>query len=227
MTPAKRILLVDDDDALRQSLAEHLHLREGFEIDEAATAADGLAKFRSRPYDAILLDVSLPDMDGHELCRMIRQEGMRGPVILLTGTEAGTTYNTESGASDYVTKPFRIGVLLSRLHAQLRQFEHNDDNAIVIGPYSFRPTTKVLLDERDSRKVRLTEKESAILIYLHRAVQKVVGRGELLGEVWGYGAAIATHTLETHIYRLRQKIEDDPAKARILITEPGGYRLVP
>ena len=229
MTPAKRILLVDDDDALRQSLAEQLHLLEEFETAEATDAAMALATAREGGFSAILLDVGLPDMDGRDLCRLLRRDGVRCPIIMLTaaGSDADTILGLDSGANDYITKPFRMGVLLARLRAQLRLFEQTEDAVFAIGPYSFRPAAKLLLDEVKNRKIRLTEKETAILKYLYRAGDAVVGRDTLLGEVWGYNAAVTTHTLETHVYRLRQKIERDPSNAEILVTEPGGYRLVP
>jgi DNA-binding response OmpR family regulator len=229
MNPAKRILLVDDDDALRQSLAEQLHLHEEFETAEAGTAAAALDIARTDLFAAILLDVGLPDMDGRDLCRLLRREGVRCPIIMLTaaGSDADAILGLDSGANDYVTKPFRLGVLLARLRAQLRQFEQSEDAVFSIGPYTFRPSAKLLVEEGRNRKIRLTEKETAILKYLYRAGDKVIGRDTLLGEVWGYNAGVTTHTLETHVYRLRQKIERDPSNAEILVTEPGGYRLVP
>ncbi|WP_448192179.1 response regulator transcription factor [Azospirillum sp. sgz301742] len=229
MNSAKRILLVDDDDALRQSLAEQLQLHEEFETAEASDGASGLAAAREGGFAAVLLDVGLPDMDGRDLCRLMRREGVRCPIIMLTaaGTDADAILGLDSGANDYVTKPFRLGVLLARLRAQLRQFEQSEDAVFTIGPYLFRPAAKLLLIEEKNRKIRLTEKETAILKYLYRAGDKVVGRDTLLGEVWGYNAGVTTHTLETHVYRLRQKIERDPSNAEILVTEPGGYRLVP
>jgi DNA-binding response OmpR family regulator len=229
MSSKKRILLVDDDDALRQSLAEQLQLHQEFETAEAADGAGALALARDNRFDAMLLDVGLPDMDGRDLCRLLRRDGTRCPVIMLTAatTDADTILGLDSGANDYISKPFRLGVLLARLRAHLRQFEQSDDAVFPIGPYSFRPAAKLLLDEAKNRKVRLTEKETAILKFLYRAGEKVIGRDVLLGEVWGYNAGVTTHTLETHVYRLRQKIEQDPANAQILVTEPGGYRLVP
>ena len=116
-------------------------------------------------------------------------------------------------------------MLLARIRAQLRQYEASEDAVFQIGPYTFRPGAKLLINEKGS-KLKLTEKETAILRYLYRAGQKVVGRDVLLAEVWGYNANVTTHTLETHIYRLRQKIETDPSNARILVTEPGGYKLI-
>lgn len=225
----KRILLVDDDEALRQSLIEQLQLTQEFQVNEATDGAAALAAVREGYYDAILLDVGLPDMDGRELCRLLRRDGIRCPIIMLTGavSDTDTVQGLDSGASDYVAKPFRLAVLVARLRAQLRQFERSDDAAFAIGPFTFRPAAKLLLDQTANRKIHLTEKETAILKYLYRAGKKTVGRDVLLGEVWGYNAAVATHTLETHIYRLRQKIEHDPANAEILVTEIGGYRLIP
>ncbi|HET8727091.1 MAG TPA: response regulator transcription factor [Alphaproteobacteria bacterium] len=225
----KKILLIDDDSALRGSLAEQLQLHEEFATVEAETAAEALEAVKETYFDCILLDVGLPDMDGRELCRLMRRNGVRSPIVMLTGVDGDSDaiLGLDSGANDYVTKPFRLGVLLARIRAQLRQFEQSEDAVFKIGPYTFRPGAKLLLEEAANRKIRLTEKETAILKYLYRVGRKVVGRDVLLGEVWGYNAGVTTHTLETHVYRLRQKIERDPSKAEILVTEPGGYRLVP
>jgi DNA-binding response OmpR family regulator len=224
----KKILLIDDDDALRDSLSEQLRLHEEFLTTESTTAADALEVTRDEYFDAILLDVGLPDMDGREVCRLMRRNGVKSPIIMLTGhdTDADQILGLDAGANDYIAKPFRLNVLLARLCAQLRQHEQSEDAVFTIGPYSFQPAQKILVDGED-RKVRLTEKETAILKYLHRAGDKVVSRDTLLGEVWGYNAGVTTHTLETHVYRLRQKIEADPSNACILVTEPGGYKLVP
>jgi DNA-binding response OmpR family regulator len=142
------------------------------------------------------------------------------------GSDADTVLGLESGANDYVVKPFKFAVLLARIRAQLRQHEASEDAIFRIGPYTFRPGAKILVNEKGS-KLKLTEKETAILRYLYRAGTRVVSRDTLLSEVWGYNAHVTTHTLETHIYRLRQKIETNPASARILVTEPGGYKLMP
>jgi DNA-binding response OmpR family regulator len=222
-------LIVDDDSALRQSLAEQLELHEEFAAVECDTGARAMEMATAERFDAILLDVGLPDMDGRELCRLLRRAGIRIPIVILTGadSEADTIQGLDSGADDYVTKPFRLSLLLARLRAHLRQSELSDDAVLTIGPYTFRPSAKLLMDPSGRKKVRLTEKETAILKYLYRAGDQPIGRDILLGEVWGYNAGVTTHTLETHVYRLRQKIERDPARAEILVTEPGGYRLVP
>jgi DNA-binding response OmpR family regulator len=229
MSGTRRILIVDDDEALRLSLAEQLQLHEEFHAVATEDAASALAAAKQQHFDAVLLDVGLPDMDGRELCRLLRRAGVRAPILMLTGadSDADTILGLDSGANDYIAKPFRLNVLLARLRAQLRQHELSEDAVFTIGPYTFRPSAKLLTDESGRKKVRLTEKETAILKYLYRAGDKIIGRDTLLNEVWGYNAGVTTHTLETHVYRLRQKIERDPARAQILVTEPGGYRLVP
>jgi DNA-binding response OmpR family regulator len=229
MSNGKRILIVDDDPVLLEMLSEQLQLHEEFLTSGAATAGEALNQAKEDYFDVILLDVGLPDMDGREVCRLMRRNGVTSPIIMLTGadTDADTILGLDAGANDYITKPFRLGVLLARLRAHIRQHERSDDAVFTIGPYTFQPSNKQLVNNEDEKKVRLTEKETAILKYLYRAGDKVVSRDVLLDEVWGYNASVTTHTLETHVYRLRQKIEADPSNAVILITEPGGYRLVP
>ncbi len=228
MSGQKRILLVDDDQALRESLAEQLTLNPEFAVDQAGTGAKGVETARSGSYDIIILDVGLPDLDGREACRLIRKAGIKAPIIMLTGMDGDSDQilGLESGANDYVAKPVRFAVLLARIRAHLRNFEQSEDATFTIGPYTFKPASKLLVGS-NNQKVRLTEKETSILKFLYRAGDKPVGRDVLLHEVWGYNPAVTTHTLETHIYRLRQKIEKDPARAQLLITEGGGYRLVP
>lgn len=228
MRGTRTILVVDDDQALREAVAEQLAHHHEFETVLAKTAQDARDIVGARRIDLILLDIGLPDMDGRELCRQLRKAKVRCPVIMLTAAdgEAETVQGLDSGANDYVTKPFRFGELLARIRAQLRSHEQSEDAVFQIGQYTFRPSAKLLLDEQN-KKVRLTEKETSILKYLYRAGERVVGREILLSEVWGYNSGVTTHTLETHIYRLRQKIEKDPTNARLLVTEPGGYKLVP
>ena len=229
MSAIKNILLVDDDSALRQSLSEQLNRLEDFAVADATTGAEALARAKATKYDAMLLDVGLPDMDGREVCRLLRRAGFAAPIIMLTGadSDSDTVLGLEAGANDYVTKPFRFNVLLARLRSQLRQHEQSEEAIFTIGPYTFRPSQKLLIIEQARRRIHLTEKETAILKYLYRVGNEVVGRDKLLVEVWGYNAGVTTHTLETHIYRLRQKIEKDPANPDILITDTGGYRLIP
>ena len=228
MATVKKILLVDDDPDLREALADQLVLTVEFDVFEAGDGEGGRARAAEQLYDLVSLDVGLPDMDGRELCRLMRKQGVKCPILMLTGhaSDSDQIQGLDAGANDYVAKPFKLPVLLARIRAQLRQLEQSEDAVFAVGPYSFRPAAKLLLDERE-KKIRLTEKETNILKYLYRAGSAVVPRDVLLHEVWGYNAGVTTHTLETHIYRLRQKIEPDPANARLLVTEPGGYRLVP
>ena len=229
MRSSKRVLLVDDDEMLRVSLAAQISAGGLYDTVEAKTFAEGLKRGQEGLYEFMVLDVGLPDGDGRELCREMRRAQIVAPIIMLTAVdgEADTIRGLDSGANDYVTKPFRLGELVARVKAHLRQHEHSEDAVLHIGPYVFKPAVKMLVEEAAKKKIRLTEKEAAILKYLYRAGQKSVSRETLLGEVWGYNAGVTTHTLETHVYRLRQKIEKDPSKATILVTDQGGYRLVP
>ena len=228
MPTPKTILIIDDDDDLRGAVAEQLQLNDEFLAVEAATGAEGVRLAQESRPDLVLLDVDLPDMNGREVCKALRDQGLAAPVIMLTAasSDEDTVQGLEAGANDYVTKPYRFAVLLARIRAQLRSHEQSEGAVFQLGGYEFRPSAKILVDENE-RKIRLTEKETNILKYLYRAGDKSVSREELLAEVWGYNAGVTTHTLETHVYRLRQKIEPDPGNARLLLTEAGGYRLAP
>jgi DNA-binding response OmpR family regulator len=228
MAAKKKILLVDDDDMLRGTLVEQLALHDEFQVSDAATATLGIKALKVDAADLVILDVNLPDMDGREACKIMRRNGYKGPVIMLTaqGSDSDMILGLDSGANDYVVKPFRFAVLLARVRSQLRQHEHSEDAIFRVGPYQFKPAQK-LLTRDDNKKVRLTEKETAIIKFLYRSGEQSVSRETLLSDVWGYNAGVSTHTLETHIYRLRQKIERDPAHSEILVTEGGGYRLIP
>ena len=228
MSNARKILIVDDDTELREALVEQLALHEEFEAESVDSGSKGVQAARNGHVDLVIMDVGLPDVDGREAVRILRKNGFKAPIIMLTGhdTDSDTILGLESGANDYITKPFRFAVLLARIRAQLRQHEASEDAVFTIGPYTFRPSSKLLLNPKGN-KVRLTEKETAILRYLYRASQRPVSREVLLQEVWGYNSGVTTHTLETHIYRLRQKVEKDAGAPAILVTEGGGYKLMP
>ncbi|QRG08371.1 response regulator transcription factor [Xanthobacter dioxanivorans] len=228
MANAWKILVVEDDPELRDALIEQLALQDEFEPVAAETATAALETAKNGAIDIVIMDVGLPDMDGRDAVRQMRRAGFKAPILMLTGhdTDSDTIMGLEAGANDYIAKPFRFAVLLARLRAQMRSHEASEDAVFAIGPYSFRPGAKLLLTERGS-KIRLTEKETAILRYLYRAGKTPVPRETLLQEVWGYNSGVTTHTLETHIYRLRQKIEPDPSNPTLLATQAGGYKLVP
>jgi DNA-binding response OmpR family regulator len=228
MPNTRKILIVDDDADMRGTLVEQLALHDEFEAAAVESGTKGVEAAKNGQVDLVIMDVGLPDIDGREAVRMLRKSGFKAPIIMLTGhdTDSDTILGLESGANDYVTKPFRFAVLLARIRSQLRQHEASEDAVFTIGPYTFRPASKLLVSPKGN-KVRLTEKETAILRYLYRAGQRPVSREILLQEVWGYNSGVTTHTLETHIYRLRQKVERDAASPSILVTEAGGYKLMP
>ena len=232
MAVKKRLLIVDDDDMLREELVEQFALYKEFDVIAVGTAGAGIKATEDGTFDLILLDIDLPDMLGTEACQLMRTAGVASPIVMLTANDGDMNeiLGLNSGANDYVTKPFKFAVLLARLRAHLRSFEQSEDAIFQVGPYEFAPAYKKLTPptvegEKPPRDIRLTEKETNILKYLYRAGGKPVGREELLHEVWGYNSGVTTHTLETHVYRLRQKIEPQKGVATLLVTEPGGYRL--
>jgi DNA-binding response OmpR family regulator len=228
MATLNPVLILDDDPAFLGMLADEL-LEAGFSPTQAATVADAEDLVLRGPtrFEALLLDVELPDGDGRDLCARLRKGGLRVPVIMLTGSdnEDDIVRGLESGAHDYVAKPFRPGVLIARLRTQLRLHENSMDAVFNLGPWQFHPAQKLLRNDRGV-KVWLTAKEVDILRHLQRN-GGAVSKQALLSEVWGYNPSVSSHTLETHIYRLRQKIEVDPYAARLLLTAEGGYRLAP
>ena len=242
----QRILIVDDDVLLCEMLSEQLLALGGFQSVAVHSGEACLEAARDSHFDLIVLDLDLSGAGGEglgglEVCKQLRSQGIVAPVVMLTAdlSESATIAGLEAGAVDYVTKPFKLGVLLARIRAHIRQFAHSDDAVLSVGPFAFRPGAKTLTAKDEKGRegkdiIRLTDKEAQILKYLYMQAHDgqrtngapgVVSRDELLGEVWGYNASVTTHTLETHVYRLRQKMERDPANAELLITEPGGYRL--
>jgi DNA-binding response OmpR family regulator len=216
MPSAKRVLLVDDDAVLRASLAEQLAHEGPYEVAQAASAAEARILASEGIYALAIIDQGLPDCAGDALARELKARNFDAPILLLSQRD------TPPPDGEFIEKPFRFADLLTRLNLYLSRHAASDDRPVAIGPYLFRPGAKLLT--QGGRKVRLTEKETDILKFLHDA-GVTVARETLLHEVWGYNPAVTTHTLETHIYRLRKKIEAKSGEARILITEGGGYRL--
>ncbi len=223
--PGRKLLLVTLDPALAALLPPQLAQGKDFTADVASPeeARLRLAEAAGR-IDATLLDADVapgPSFWGP----VLRDAGGGRPVLLLgQGAEETIPETLPPGISGRAARPVRLPDLLARLHALLATFEASPDATIPLGGYAFHPAAKLMLAP-GGRRIRLTEKEAAILLYLHRTGGRAVPRAELLGEVWGYSSAVTTHTLETHIYRLRRKIEPEAQAAKLLLTEEGGYRL--
>jgi DNA-binding response OmpR family regulator len=229
MAGPRPVLIVEDDTALAETLADQLALEAEFDPVVVGRLSEAEAKLDTpgARFDLMLLDLTLPDGNGRDFCVRIRRGGFRMPIIMLTGSdgEADIVSGLDAGANDYIAKPFRLAELLARIRVQLRVYDSSEDAIFQVGPYLFRPAAKQMHDPATGKRLRLTEREAAILKFLYRAGGKPVARQILLNEVWGYNSNVTTHTLETHIYRLRQKIEPNPSETRILVTESAGYRL--
>lgn len=220
---------MESDGLLQDTLVELLSLQKDLLLTATKTGEKALIKLKEGFFDLLIIDSFLPDIDGRELCRRIRQENVKAPIIMLLGAEAEPDENSSLQAepNEYITKPFRLDLLLLRIQSQLRKLEKGEDAAYSLGRYKFHPPTKSLLEPKENKIIKLTEKETSILEFLFRAPNTFVGRATLLNEVWGYNSGVTTHTLETHVYRLRRKFELSPSDAQILVTESGGYRLIP
>jgi DNA-binding response OmpR family regulator len=212
-----QILLVDGDPLIGRSLAEQLGGR-GFVVHQAMTADAARQSLAEGVGELVLIDAGLADADAAELCADCRARGFSGPILVLGGEGPSLARHLQAGATDGLAKPYRIATLVTRVESLLRALPGSIP--LRIGSFDFHPLNRMMTDGA-GRRIRLTEKEAAILSYLHRAA-RVVPRDELLGEVWGYSGMVSTHTLETHIYRLRRKLSDGND---LLVTQPGGYRL--
>ena len=223
-----KIITIEDDPHLLETLVSQLSLEEDFEVYGASNLSDGKELIKSKDTDLVLLDVVLPDGDGRDMCRWIRTEGYTMPILMLTGqdSEMDTIEGLEAGANDYIAKPLRLGELLARIRSQLRQYQNQENARIKIGAFHFIQGQKTLSHRESGKTLNLTEKEASIIKYLLKKNGDVTPKSELLEQVWGYGDQISTHTLETHIYRLRQKIgfvDEQP----FIITKDNGYQLNP
>ena len=229
MSGLRPLLLVEGDAALRASLLQQIMSDGEFSPVEAESVAEAEAKLAQvdARYDVILLGTGLPDGDGHEFCAKLRRDGCAMPIIMIAGTKSDQDVirGLNAGANDYLAQPFGVPELLARVRAQLRIFDNSDAAAFRIGSFVFRPSARVLQEPARNRRMRLTDKECSILKYLYRSIGKPVPRRTLLQEVWGYSSSATTHTIETHVYRLRQKLEADPSDPCLLLTTIGGYLL--
>jgi DNA-binding response OmpR family regulator len=221
------ILLVGDDGAFATMLAQQLSFTKEFEPVVAATAMEALAIVRRMPLDAILIDGELPDLDSRELCRHLRRGGIRAPLLIVgeTASDADVILALEAGADDFVAKPVRFPVLLERVRARLRQNEAPDAAVFPVGRLTYDAASRQLVSADGHRRIGLTRKEAEILKLLCRERGRAIERSTLLREIWGLEDGATRHSLETHIYRLRQKIETDQREAQLILTEGNGYRL--
>jgi DNA-binding response OmpR family regulator len=229
MSAKRPILIVEDDDAFRQVLVDQIAAIGIFQATEAATLDEASRHFcmPAARFDLILLDIGLPDGDGRDFCAKLRKQGHTMPIIMLTAAimEDDVIGGLNAGANDYIAKPFRINELMARLVTQLRLFDASGNAVLTIGPYAFHPAAKALFRADKKQRIRLTTKEVGILKCLYLHAGRGVSRQMLLDAAWRHKAFGTTPTLESHIYRLRQKLETDPKDHRLLITEAGGYRL--
>jgi len=219
------ILVIDDDELLRQVLRDQLVSHGVGQLEEAGTISEAKQKTAQMVPDLVILDVELPDGNGFEFCQYLRNSGFERPIIMLTGrgAEKDIVDGLDGGANDYIAKPMRIGELIARINAQLRQYNASDDVRFSIGEFDFIPADKIVKNSAGV-SISLTEKETMILKKLFRSWPETVSKEQLLSEVWGYGGNIATHTIETHIYRLRQKLRRIQA-SHMIETIGATYRL--
>jgi len=229
MTGGRQILIADANATLNEMLSEQFHSQKEFDTYSAISAAAALTFVKEEYFDAIILGTKLSDMDGYKLCQVMRRNEVTSPIIMLIDPQDYTDdiLAKDMGATECMVKPFRYNVLLAKLKTYIRSHEKTGSLTLKIGSYKLHPLKKILLDEAGLSTIQLTDKEVQILKCLHRAGNSIVSRDVLLEKVWGYNVEVATHTLETHVYRLRQKIELEPSRARLLVTEAGGYRLMP
>ena len=226
-----RLLVVASDNLTRLSLTAQLEHGGEFTTTHAATVADAVAEGRidGSAYAALLIVGSRPPENPSGTISQLRAIWPHAPIIVLaqTADEWDIVRTLDAGASDFLVAPYRLIELKARLRAQIRAHSNSTNVVITIGPYRFEPATRMLVEVRTGATLRLTHKETEVLKYLHRAAGEPVARQTLLKDVWGYRHGADSYTVESHIYRLRRKIEADPSRPRFLVNEDGGYMLIP
>jgi DNA-binding response OmpR family regulator len=221
------ILIADPDPAARCALGNPLGRLGEFVVHEVESDSEVLASLARQPFDAFILDATLPESDGRELCRTLRRRGITSPILIMLdrASDPEVILALDAGANDCIVKSTSIGLFLARLRAHLRQHAQNDELDVRIQHCRFRPGARLLTDAAGRKKCLLTGREAILLKYLCRMRGITVPRAQLLRAVWEYNPDVTTHTIETHVWRLRKKLERDPRRPTILITEAGGYRL--
>ena len=226
MKAAHHLLIVSPEHSSHQSPLRQLALYDEFVIAWAGSAAEAMGLLADNHHTAVLVDAPLPDLDEAAFCRQVRRQGTRTPMLVLgSGNEAAVILALEAGAIDYLAKPVRANLLMARLRAHLRQYEHCEAASIPMGRFVLRVAEKLLLDIAGNKEIRLTARETDLLKYLHRAGDRTVSQSRLLTDVWGYHASVDTHTVQTHVHRLRRKIGDDRRGGGLIVTDGHGYRL--
>lgn len=225
-----RILVVEDEPQMRLGLKKNLQF-EGYEVDEAGDGEEGLNKILNGNYDIVILDVMMPKLNGFDVCKKVREKEIMVPIIMLTakGEEIDKVLGLELGADDYVTKPFSLRELLTRIKVILRRSRNDDQikpETISIGKLNVNFVS--CSAEVDNNKVPMTYREMEILKYLWLHKNKTISRDELLDKVWGENEVVTPRTIDNFISRLRQKIEIDASEPNHILTfHKVGYKLVP
>ena len=227
MVKRKTILFVSEALLLKELLLDQLQKQGEYLLEESLSVTEAISLIVKEHFDCILIDSSLADVSLSNLCKNIRQEGVRSPIILVAEElgEDVAIVALDAGANDYVLKPFKINVLVAKIRSNIRQFEQSEFAILRFGRFSFKPGDKILLNNSSKEEVRLTDKEAAIIKLLYLSGGEVVTRATLLEEVWGYNTTLTTHTLETHIYRIRQKVGNATSGQDFIATESEGYRM--
>ena len=226
MNPSTKILLINNDKDLGEALVFQLTLVEKYQIIETNDETSALIQINNNFFDLVIINSQSSILKECNLSKNLRLAGYKKSIIILINQNSNLDNSDDHNhkADEYIIKPFRYPVLLKSIETQLHKFKKSENTQYGIGKYAFKPNSKIL-ETNESKSIRLTEKENNILKFLYKNLGNFISREILLHEVWGYNSTVTTHTLETHIYRLRQKFEDDPSNAYFLITEPGGYKL--
>ena len=218
-----KILLIERDIDLREVLCEQFSNTNRFKVFKSSNIPETSKLLSNQTFDVIVVDLHPSGPVSRELSGLICETDLECPVLVITNENdvPAHVFGSDKRISDYIKKPFKFTDLLSRIDFL---FQKRDETTLLIGPYTFQPAMKLLLTE-SSKEIRLTEKETSMLLFLYHSKDYVVQRDTLLHEVWGYSTDVTTHTLETHVYRLRQKMKLSPGDTDLLMTEAGGYRL--
>lgn len=219
-----KLLVIEDDRAISDALKEGLE-DESYAVDACYDGDEGYRTAIADQYDVIILDVMMPEMDGYEVCRKLRDDGVTTPILMLTAKDQGRdiVQGLDTGADDYLAKPFQFDVLLARIRALLRRPGEKQTEILQIGGLTLDPSTKQVV--RDGQTIKLTSKEYAVLEYMMRHPGKVLSKESFITHVWDFDADILPNTVEQFVMFVRRKI-DKPFATKLIHTIPGfGYKI--